>query len=379
MTIANTIDKLFIHFKKLRIFPSCMLTLNRELLVSLVAPKSAVTGGFYRVGAALRAQHPPRGVKYKVDEKLVRVPPRFEQYKPTPAAFLYWLWSALSDHLKKPEGELIHSFFWSYFNLWQPWIHENDSSLSQYLSGYFGFNKNAYQKVLKIATSILNAKSCKAVIVWSDVAKKSMVKDGVEEQKIEVVPPPMPPHERKQDDEKELVLTFVGRDYERKGGEFVLKAFKALREKGWQVRLKYIGPIENPALKQWAKNNCHIEYHEFMLNQELHAKVFPKTDLLLLPTKAEAYGITVLEAMSYGVPVLITDLPVLREVTRVSHEAIYFERDNFEQFFERLVCLLSDEKLRKTVGKALKRVVEERYHPEIVNQKLLRIYQKSLN
>jgi glycosyltransferase involved in cell wall biosynthesis len=349
-----------------------------SLNVTLVAPKSSVTKGFYRMGASLRVAHPPPGVKYVFRKSSFRVPPKFDQYQFSPETFTFWLTNALFDHLRtRFRGNLIHSFFWSYFNLWHPWIHENDSSLSQYLSGYFNKRRDSSNRFIKLAASILNAHSCKKVIVWSEHARNGMIDDGVNEQKVVVIPPPIPTRSRSSAQKDRVTITFVGRDYERKGGDLVVRAFGDL-EKRKDVHLNYVGSIDDKGLREYVRNNPNITYHEFLFNGNLHREVFPATDVLVLPTRAEAFGLTVLEAMSYGIPVLASDLTVIKELLNGYSDACTFEKDNYKEFVEKLEFMVENESVRRTIGDGLKRIVDERYKPAVVNQKLAKTYNECL-
>ena len=354
------------------------MLLSRELRVTLVAPKSAVTGGFYRMGAALRAMHPPSGVRYTVTQRSKIVSPRYDKYEVSPVTFIYWLGTTVSDHLRtRADGDLIHAFFWDYFNPWRPWIHENDSSLSQYLSGYFGFNKKVFEKALRIGTTILNAESCRRVIAWSEHAKRGLVADGVRPEKIEVIPPPVPLSKKAEKVDDGFTMTYIGRDYRRKGGDFVLRAFREISKVYPNTRLNFLGPIDDPELKSWVASDPRISVADFMLNADIRRRVYPYTDLLLMPSRAEAFGLTVVEAMSYGIPVLVSDLPVLREIVG-GNEQFYFKTNNFGEFVSKIRLLVEDESLRSQAGNALQTAVAERYSPEVVNPRLLGVYEKAL-
>ncbi|MEM3857608.1 MAG: glycosyltransferase family 4 protein, partial [Thermoprotei archaeon] len=280
---------------------------------------------------------PPEGVKYVVKEQSAITHSRLDSYQLSPLNFIYWLGGALADHLNPPsKRQLIHSFFWNYFSLWSPWIHENDSSLSQYLNGYFGVAGGLLERTLKLSSALLNASSCRKVVVWSNHARQGMINDGVREEKVVVIPPPMTQKEVSRSESDAVTITFVGRDFERKGGRLVIEAFRKLSSTH-NVRLNYVGRVEDDGLKEYLRSDSRVNYRDFMVNSLLHSDVFPKTDLLVLPTKAEAFGLTVLEAMSYGIPVVASDLPVICELLDGYKNECTFDRARPSEFFEKLV------------------------------------------
>lgn len=345
--------------------------------VSLIAPKSSVTGGQYRVGASLRISNPPAGVSYVVREASSRTNSKLDSYRMSPLNLIYWLNGAVSDHLNPPNGgQIVHSFFWNYFNLWSPWIHENDSSLSQYLGGYFGVRGGLMRRLLKLSSAILNASSCKRVLVWSMHAKQGMIEDGVKEEKVDVIPPPIAPKRVSKQAEDAVTITFVGRDYDRKGGRLVIDTFREL-SRSYNLKLNYVGSVGDAARRNYLLSEKSVNYQEFMMNRALHSEIYPNTDIFVLPTKAEAFGLTVLEAMSYGIPVLASDLPIINELLDGYSKECTFRLSEPGEFAEKLSWMIENQQHRKRVGGALKALVEARYSPSVVNPKLSKIYTES--
>lgn len=64
----------------------------------------------------------------------------------------------------------------------------------------------------------------------------------------------------------------------------------------------------------------------------------------VLPTFSEGFPLSVLEAAAYGVPLVISDIPVLRHI--FGDSAIYFSNEKPEQLIDALCRLSSDEALR---------------------------------
>ncbi|MEM0272421.1 MAG: glycosyltransferase family 4 protein [Thermoprotei archaeon] len=346
------------------------------LEVTLVSPRSSVNQGFFRMGAALRARNPPPGVKYTYKQSGMNVSPRLDRYQVSPETLAYWLGSALLEHLKTRAGGLIHSFYWGYFNAWRPWIHDNDSSVSQYLVEYFNYDKIT-TKVVKIVSKILNAESCRRVVVWSEWAKQGMINDGVRDDKLVVIPPPIEPKRiTKTNNVGKPVVAFIGRDYERKRGWMVLEAFKRLRNIT-PFRLIYVGEIPDKGVKAYVDGNPDITHYPFLPNKFIHEKVYPKADIVVLPTKADTFPVTILEAMSYGIPVVASNLPIIREQLGASSDNCTFSMESLEEFIEKLRSMLEDEKRRRIIGEALIKRVEEYYSPKAVNPKLLEVYRQA--
>jgi L-malate glycosyltransferase len=75
------------------------------------------------------------------------------------------------------------------------------------------------------------------------------------------------------------------------------------------------------------------------------------SDLLLLPSETESFGLVALEAMACEVPVVVSDVGGLPEVITDGVEGYRVDPRNLEQMAERAVSILSDEVARKAMGK----------------------------
>jgi glycosyltransferase involved in cell wall biosynthesis len=72
--------------------------------------------------------------------------------------------------------------------------------------------------------------------------------------------------------------------------------------------------------------------------------------VVCLPSASEGFGMVVIESMALGVPVVCTDIPVLREVT-AGAGALHFRLDHHLDLAEKLRLLLSDGGLRAELGR----------------------------
>lgn len=121
-------------------------------------------------------------------------------------------------------------------------------------------------------------------------------------------------------------FTLVGADFFRKGGREILRAFDRLLGEGAPVRLSIVSTmaIDDYATRATADDlaEAHrliakwpdaIEHFTRLPNDQVLA-LFQRTNVALLPTWADTYGYSVLEAQAAGCPVLTTDIRALPEV-----------------------------------------------------------------
>lgn len=126
----------------------------------------------------------------------------------------------------------------------------------------------------------------------------------------------------------------VGTLEPRKGHTLVLEAFEALWAKGIEVNLIIVGK------KGWLVDNLvyRLETHpefgrklhwlNFVSDAELES-CYELAQCLIFASEGEGFGLPIIEASKRGLPLLLRDIPIFREVAGQS--ATYFPSRGFEE------------------------------------------------
>jgi glycosyltransferase involved in cell wall biosynthesis len=108
----------------------------------------------------------------------------------------------------------------------------------------------------------------------------------------------------------------LGRFVEEKGFDFLMKAFNDLNQNEYRLVIAGDADHEIPYTKQLKKlagmNNVVLP--GFIRGEELH-QLFTHARLFVLPSFHEGLPISLLEAMSYRLPVLVSDIPANKKVS----------------------------------------------------------------
>lgn len=197
-----------------------------------------------------------------------------------------------------------------------PVIYMSDATFQQ-LQGYYPNFSNlaTYNVEQGIALDKLAYEKAAHCMLASEWHKQSAIHDyGIDPQKISVVP--LGANMDRIPDAKELVtapkeyfrLLFLGVEWERKGGEIALEAFRILRRYNINVQLHIIGcvPPHDLSAEKEITVIPFLDKNKEEDFQQLH-RIFLDTDILLLPTRAECAGVVFSEAAAYGIPSLATD------------------------------------------------------------------------
>lgn len=123
-----------------------------------------------------------------------------------------------------------------------------------------------------------------------------------------------------------IVFTLIGGDFFRKGGGEVLQVFDELIPKYPKLHLNIISDLkygdyathtvkqdQEVALELIKKNKSSISHYTKLKNDDV-LELLKKTNVGLLPTWADSFGYSVLEAQAAGCPVISTDIRALPEV-----------------------------------------------------------------
>lgn len=145
-----------------------------------------------------------------------------------------------------------------------------------------------------------------AVIVNSDWSKRALEQQGVPTEKLHVVPLSFEPEagdvpaERTQTGP--LRVLWAGTVNLRKGFPYFLEAAQLLASKGFEFFVA--GPINltDRALKTIPPNVHFLG----RVTRESMARIYAKSDIYVLPTLSDGFGLTQLEAMHQGLPVITT-------------------------------------------------------------------------
>jgi len=175
------------------------------------------------------------------------------------------------------------------------------------------------------------------------------------------------------------IVLWVGRVVPHKGIENLVEAAQYVD--GTKFIIGGEGP-QLPAIRRLAKSfdvEDRVIFSGRLARSEL-PKYYAACDVFVLPSvsRLEAFGIVALEAMSSGRPVVVTDMPGVREVVRDGIEGLLCEPLNAEDLAEKINTLLGDPGKRSEMGRAGRKKVVEDFGIKKVVDKLEATYKEVL-
>lgn len=171
-------------------------------------------------------------------------------------------------------------------------------------------------------------------------------------------------------------LLFLGLLGKNKGIYDLLECIRDHKEE-FQGNLKlYIGgngEIEH--VKQLIKEYgiADIAIFEGWVSGDKKIELLNKSDAYILPSYKEGLPISILEAMSYGMPIISTPVGGIPEIVSNGENGYLIEPGNKEDIYKAIISLLNNTDLRKRMGKvSLSRVGE--HLPKYVEKQLETLY-----
>jgi len=177
-------------------------------------------------------------------------------------------------------------------------------------------------------------------------------------------------------------IVFLSRLHPKKNLELVIKSLSKLRKVRDDFVLIIAGsgePNYQIELKEKIRRSglaTHAIFTGFLREREKFM-LLRDADLFVLPSYQENFGIALVEAMSRGLPVLITPgvhLSSLIEKEEAGRVSTYDEGE----FSRHINELLDDDELRKKLGSNARRLVIEKFSWQVIAPQIKALYQKIL-
>jgi glycosyltransferase involved in cell wall biosynthesis len=141
-----------------------------------------------------------------------------------------------------------------------------------------------------------------------------------------------------------LRLLFVGRDFRRKGGDLVVAALPHVRRLADpQARLTVAGPVRPPA------GSAVPDGVDFIGPQDTSqmAALYATHDVFVLPSRFEAFGISLVEALAHGLPCVARNAFAMPEIVLPGINGDLIDGEDPEALAAVIVRVVEDEGLRR--------------------------------
>jgi glycosyltransferase involved in cell wall biosynthesis len=181
-----------------------------------------------------------------------------------------------------------------------------------------------------------------------------------------------------------ILLLHLGRISRKKGIIFTLYALRALLNKGFDVQFLLAGGdeegyqtvIEN---KMRELNLEKVVHFTGLLNRTESLQAFSDSDIFVLPSLSENFGISIVEAMYCGLPVLISNQVGIASDIQTHDAGIVFDMNGIEDNLEKaLEKLLLNPKQRRHLAEQGKIFAQSQYDSPVLESLINQLLQSAI-
>lgn len=164
---------------------------------------------------------------------------------------------------------------------------------------------------------------------------------------------PIPNYNQIEKNSNVIQLLTVGRQELSKGQIYLLQALKLLVENNYDINLTILGKkgSASEALEKFIfENNLqnYINKDCFVSDVENY---YLKADIFIFPSIFEGLGGVLIEAQSYGLPIVCTEIDVFKELVIKDYNALMFKNKDYLSLYNCILKYITDYNLRVSHSK----------------------------
>ena len=227
---------------------------------------------------------------------------------------------------------------------------------------------------------------CDYFLATTETIVEELTAEGVQKEKILQLPNGVETDViRPKEDygfDEDIIIAFVGRLHQQKGLDILLQGFNILLDKfpSNKIRLQIVGdgPLKSElmALVSRLGLDSKVDFVGKSIN------VFPyleKTDIFVLPSRAEGLSNALLEAMAFGLPVIASNIPANKVLVQNEVTGLLFEVESADSLANALSSYLISEDLRRQMGSSARKLIETKYSLDGVSDRYIDLYNTLLD
>jgi glycosyltransferase involved in cell wall biosynthesis len=168
------------------------------------------------------------------------------------------------------------------------------------------------------------------------------------------------------------LVVFLGARRPTKGVELLLEAAQLVWERSPEARFAFVGP--GPSLGSGDERVLDVG----PVPDDERAAWLARAQLLCLPSAGESFGLVVAEAWSLSTPVVVSDIPVLKELVDASGGGLACRREP-HGIAEAISSLLADPGRAKAMGQAGHAYWRRQFDPHAVAARHVGLYERLIS
>jgi glycosyltransferase involved in cell wall biosynthesis len=224
-----------------------------------------------------------------------------------------------------------------------------------------------------------------ALIAFTNHERQELIRLGARPERVHVTgigpvlaPSADPDRARSQFKLPERFVMFLGQKYPYKGLDAVLQAAPLVWRHHPDVHFAFVGPRTDYSRRLFAQQTDARIHEVDAVDVQEKSDLLSACTVLSVPSSQEAFGGVIVEAWSYGRPVVVGPAPAAADVVTEGEDGLLVPEATGPVVAERLLRLLDDPDRALAMGENGARKVAERYTWDRLAEQTLTIYRSLL-
>ena len=228
--------------------------------------------------------------------------------------------------------------------------------------------------------------SAAAIFALSENVRRSFIRDlSIPAEKVETVyaghnlaDNSIPAFSHLQTRKPSANILFVGREFSRKGGDLLVRAFERVRQVVPNATLTIVGPkdlsISTPGVRSLGLLNKD-DPNDFQTLMQ----AYEEACIFAFPTRFEPFGIVLVEAMFFGLPCVAPRVWAVPEIIQDQETGLLFDPESLEDLTRSILQLLQNPALAVRMGCAGRKRAEANFTWQRVTSKMAKRIQAEVD
>ncbi|MCS6832825.1 MAG: glycosyltransferase family 4 protein [Flammeovirgaceae bacterium] len=175
-----------------------------------------------------------------------------------------------------------------------------------------------------------------------------------------------------------LTLVYVSRITPTKGQDELIIAFSKLHA-STPIQLYLVGPDELGGKLQRLAQELRLTNVHFLGARNDVPEILSNCDIGVFPSHKEGMPVALLEKMACGLPVVASDIPEITDIVKHNENGLIFRCKDTDDLARKLTQLIEDAPLRKRLGEAARKTIEQRFGQGTTAKMNEQFYEEILN
>jgi glycosyltransferase involved in cell wall biosynthesis len=254
----------------------------------------------------------------------------------------------------------------------------------------FGLDPSAPLALKLFSPDLYLMKRVRKSVVLNEPLKEKLVKKGIPEEKLEVIPNGVNVEDFNVGEEEVervrrkyglegVVVMFAGTVTPRKGVLELMRAAELLNRR--DVLFLVVGNLDldkeyaRKVMEYAESKKINAKFTGFVPYEDLKA-LYLACDIFVLPSFEEGQGVVLLEAMASGKPLIGSKVGGIPMQIKEEWNGFLVEPGDVRQLVERILYLVENEGERIRMGENSRKLAKEKFDWERISERYLKVYEE---